>query len=139
MRTIVKTDLNSFSLETKKVPASYCPSTTKESWESWSSLELNEIWHAKGWSRFFKQKNTHWGGKVQSTKRHSAGPTLRGRSWRHVNRLSPPEASICHGLGCSVKNLETSSDFCETGCRSQQKCVFQWHFDPCRAWYERAL
>ena len=53
-------------------------------------------------------------GKVQSIKRQSSGPTLRGR----VNRLSPPEVSICHGLDCSVKNLKISSDFCETGCQS---------------------
>ena len=37
------------------------------------------------------------------------------RSWTHVNRLSSPEASICHGLGCSVKNSEIFSEFCETG------------------------
>ena len=69
---------------------------------------------------FFQKKSIYCWGKVQSTKLKSAGLTLRGHSWRHVNRLSPPEASICHGLGCSVKNLEISSDFSEKRCQSQQ-------------------
>ena len=43
---------------------------------------------------FWIIKFINCGGKVQSTKRQSAGTTLRGRSWRHVNRLSPPEANI---------------------------------------------
>ena len=109
-----------FFLETKEASASNCPTITKE---SWTSFEFSEILHAEGWNCFFRQKNIHFGGKVTSTKRQSAGQTLRGRSCRHVNCLSPPEASICHGLGSSVKNLEISSDFCETWCQSQHKCV----------------
>ena len=106
--------------------ASYCPSKTKWSWERWSSLEFSEIWDAEEWQRCFRRKNIHSEGKVQSTKRQSAGPTLRGRSWRHVNRLSPPGVSICHVLSCSVKNLEISSAVCETGYQSQRKCVHRW-------------
>ena len=83
----------------------------------------------------FQTKSIHCGDKVQSTKQQSAGSTLRGRSWRHVNHLLPPEASMCHGLGCSVKNW----DLCETGCQSQHKCVHQWHFCPCLTLYKRAL
>ena len=39
-----------FSFEAKEESASYCPSTTKE---SWSFLEFAEIWHVEGWNRFF--------------------------------------------------------------------------------------
>ena len=110
--------------------ACYSPSATKESWKSLSFLEFAEIWHAEGWNCYLQWKNIHCLGNVQSTKWQSAGPTLRGRSWRHVNRLLPPEASICHGLGCSVETLELFSDFCETECQSQHKCVHRWHFAP---------
>ena len=41
-----------------------------------------------------RRKHIHFGAKVQSTKRQSADVTLRGRSWKHVNRLSPPEATM---------------------------------------------
>ena len=42
MRTTVETDLTC-----------YYRSTMKDSWESSSSLEFAEIWHAEGWNRFF--------------------------------------------------------------------------------------
>ena len=35
-----------------------------------------------------------------------------------------PEVSICHNFGSTVKSMEVTSDFCETGCKSEHKCVY---------------
>lgn len=139
MMTIVKTDPKLSPLKLKKRQHLTVLQKRKRPEEVGLLWNLLKSGTQKGKIVFSNEKNVHCGGKLQSTKRQSAGPTLRGRSWKHVNRLLPPEAIICHGLGWSVKNLEISYDFCEKGCQSQYKCVYRWHFGPCLAWYVRAL
>ena len=126
MRTIVETDLKLSPLKLKKRQHLTVLQQRKRADLLWNFLKSGT---QKGEIVFSDETYSLWS-QSSIHKRQNAGRTLRGRSWKHVNRLSAPEACIYHGLGCSVKNLEIS-DFCETGCRSQHKCVHQWYFCPC--------
>ena len=121
MRTTVKSDLKLSLLKPKKHQHLTVLQQERELvffWICWNLARKSD-------------KNIHFGGKVQSTKCQSDGLTLRGRSWRHINCLSLPEASICCGLGCSVKKLEIFFDFCETVCQSTS--MIFWPL-PCEIW-----
>ena len=133
MRKTVKTDLKLSSLKPKKRQHLTVLQQQKRADRACRLWNLLKYGMQKG-EIVFQTIKYSLGGKVQSTKRQRAGQTLRGCSWKHVNRLSPPqEAIICHGLGCSVKNLEISSDFCETGWQSQNKYVHRIYVGPCLA------
>ena len=139
MRTIVNIDLKLSPLKLKK--HQHLTGLQQQKRAEWAGLLWNLLKSGTqiGEIIFFRRKNIHCGGKVQSKKWQSAGPIFIGRCWKYVNRLLLPEASICHGLGCSVKKIGNLLWFLWKGCQIQHKCVHRWNFGSNLVWYERAL
>ena len=112
LRTIVKTDLKLFPLKLKK----YQQLTVLQKRKRAERTQLVNL-----------MKSGTLTGKIFSDKtmfvvEAQFNPQNDRVLARHSEDI-PEKASIRHGLGCSVKNLEIPSDFCERGCQNEHKCL----------------
>ena len=133
-----------FLLETKEASVSYCPWTTKKSWESWSSLVFTEIWHAEGWNCFLDKKIFTLEFSLWSLFSLFNPQNDRMLAWHSEEVPEDMLTVYCRKKLASAmvwaamsKTWKFTLIFVKQGAKIKTNVYNHWHFGPCLAWYKR--